>query len=246
MLFRENNFRYHLHSLQAIGRGAPPPREQSPALGRASPCTLTVLGSLTVECALVLFLFFMGMVTVISFMEIFPLQVQRQSRLRERVEMVGMGYDSWEGAPQEVSLPDLYTWRPQISVTVLPPVVFTSEVTVHTWTGYQGDGEDQGTEEIVYVAQNGKVYHRRSTCSYLKLSVEGITREELSWRRSEDGSKYRPCEKCIDGKTPSYVYITGSGDHYHSLVTCSGLKRTVRVVPLSQVCEWAACSRCGG
>ena len=46
MLFRENNFRYHLHSLQAIGRGAPPPREQSPALGRASPCTLTVSGGL--------------------------------------------------------------------------------------------------------------------------------------------------------------------------------------------------------
>ena len=204
-------------------------------------------GSLTVECALVLFLFFLGTVTLISFMDIYRVQVQRQSQLRERVEELGMLRSFGESGAEEVQLPDVYLWSPAVSFVSLPPVVLTGSVKVHAWTGYSGEEQGQGqAEEMVYVAQTGSVYHRSPDCSYLALSIEAVSREDLPRRRNEDGGSYSPCERCIrEGQIPSSVYITGSGDRYHSQITCSGLKRTVRMVERSEVAGWRACSRCG-
>lgn len=54
------------------------------------------------------------------------------------------------------------------------------------------------------------------------------------------------CETCSRHQNPSgTVYITGSGNRYHNDASCSGLKRTVRLVKKSQLGDMHVCSKCG-
>lgn len=119
---------------------------------------------------------------------------------------------------------------------------------VRAWTGRQEgskDGEAQeGEEEWVYVTVNGSVYHRDRECTHIRLSVHAVDRGAIPNLRNSGGGKYYPCEACRgNGKN---VYITETGDRYHSSVTCKGLKRGVLRVRLSEVESWSPCSRCGG
>lgn len=119
---------------------------------------------------------------------------------------------------------------------------------VRAWTGSQGntgDSEAQGgKEEWVYVTVSGSVYHRDRECTHIRLSVHAVDRGSIPNLRNTGGGKYYPCEACLgSGKK---VYITETGDRYHSSVTCKGLKRGVLRVRLSEVESWSPCSRCGG
>lgn len=118
---------------------------------------------------------------------------------------------------------------------------------VRAWTGKisagGGEKEDGEAEEKVYVTANGNVYHRSRECTHIRLSVRQESKSRVSGLRNADGGKYHPCEKC--GGSGSQVYITDTGDRYHSSAACSGLKREVIEVSLSQVEGWKACSRCG-
>ena len=58
---------------------------------------------------------------------------------------------------------------------------------------------------------------------------------------------YTACRLC--GGEPglfSYYYVTEEGERYHTSLSCSGLKRTVYLVRLSEAEGRTACSRCGG
>jgi hypothetical protein len=119
---------------------------------------------------------------------------------------------------------------------------------VRAWTGRQGDNRDgeaqEGKEEWVYVTVNGSVYHKDRECTHIRLSVHAVDRSAIPNLRNTGGGKYYPCEACRgSGKN---VYITETGDRYHSSVTCKGLKRGVLRVRLSEVESWSPCSRCGG
>ena len=55
-------------------------------------------------------------------------------------------------------------------------------------------------------------------------------------------------ETAFSGETrepEEMVYVTSSGNRYHNLATCSGLKRTVKLVKESQLGGMHACSSCG-
>ena len=41
------------------------------------------------------------------------------------------------------------------------------------------------------------------------------------------------------------IYITSQGNRYHTQLNCSGLKRTIYTVPLSQTGGRGRCSKCG-
>lgn len=91
---------------------------------------------------------------------------------------------------------------------------------------------------MVYVTETGTVYHKKAGCRYLKVSINQISGSSLTHARNDSGQKYSPCESCSRNQKPSgVVYVTSSGNRYHNLATCSGLKRTVKLVKESQLEE---------
>ena len=61
--------------------------------------------------------------------------------------------------------------------------------------------------------------------------------------KNEYGEVYGKCKLCRE-PCGMLVYITKEGNCYHSERSCSGLKRTVRQVAMSQVQGRACCIRC--
>ena len=124
---------------------------------------------------------------------------------------------------------------------------FSSKCVMHTFTGYE-KGLDERTiedrkEEYVYITETGTVYHKNRECSYLRLSIKETSKDSLKTLRNTSGHKYYPCEKC-GAHAGSSVYITSDGTCYHSSLDCSGLKRTVRCIPISEAGGRGPCSRC--
>lgn len=111
------------------------------------------------------------------------------------------------------------------------------------WTG-DGDTCADEMEDYVYVTKNGTVYHRSRGCSYLDLSIQAVESGTVDSRRNKGGGKYYACS-CVSGKDTGVLYITDYGTSYHQNLACSGLKRTVYMVPLSKVGGKGACSKCG-
>ncbi len=122
----------------------------------------------------------------------------------------------------------------------------TQRVMAHGWIGYTGiDIKYENNDEIiVYVTPHGTVYHKNRNCTHIQLSIQPYLKKDIEEKRNESGGKYYPCERC-GSHSKDIIYITDTGDRYHSTVTCSGLKREIIEVPLSQVGKRNPCSRCG-
>lgn len=117
-------------------------------------------------------------------------------------------------------------------------------VKARKWTGRNvSDGEE--SEIWVYITKNGRVYHRTKKCSYLDLTIRGVSPDEVAGLRNKSGAKYKPCKKCAKSAY-TYVYITDYGDSYHGDLGCGGLKRSIYRVKISEVGDKKACVKCGG
>ena len=124
---------------------------------------------------------------------------------------------------------------------------YKEKMRIKGWTGYAKElFDDNGSQQMVYITETGLVYHLNYNCSYLEPSVRSVSGEALESLRNKDGEKYRKCPLCT-GKNMSsaQVYITDYGNRYHCSKTCSGLKRKIYRVPVSEVKGKAACSKCG-
>ena len=104
----------------------------------------------------------------------------------------------------------------------------------------------QTDKTIVYVAENGVVYHRSRDCAYIDLSLHGVMSGALEGIRNSQGGKYYPCERCAEGESAgqSVVYITDTGTRYHISSQCPGLSRTVYEMELTPDCDLPPCHRC--
>ena len=219
--------------------------------GKVSSCTpLCKLrkASLAVETALVLPLFFLGMVTMISFMDIYQIQTEHLSALCEKAKEAGMYAYVLDGSGvDEITLPDAYTYEPVGGLIPLPKVWMFNTVKVHAWTGTEHQAFEDGTESepMVYVTDSGTVCHKSLGCSYLNLSVIRTSGRSVTTMRNDYGEKYSACETCSRSQKPGgSVYITKKGNRYHNLESCSGLKRSVRMVKENEA-GMPVCSRCG-
>ena len=138
----------------------------------------------------------------------------------------------------------VYQVRIPVPLFQIPLVRYEETMRIKGWTGYERAGFGGEDDETVYITETGLVYHKDYHCTHLDLSIRMASGEEVSSLRNESGGKYYACEHC-GGGSGGAVYITLYGDRYHSSLSCSGLKRTVYAVPLSEAVGKGACSKCG-
>lgn len=122
----------------------------------------------------------------------------------------------------------------------------SQQVCQRAWTGAGEESSGAaaaGAATPVYVAENGSVYHISQSCTHLLLSVQQVELESVAGLRNEDGGKYYPCERCMQGEAHTVVYITAEGNRYHSDRHCAGIKRTVTETTLGAT-DLPPCSRC--
>lgn len=208
--------------------------------------------SIGLETAMVLPFFLLGTVNMICFMDVYRIQTEHLSALCQKAKEAGMYAYVLDGSGvEEITLPDVYSYKPIGGLIPLPEVWMHNTVKVHAWTGTDhealaGGGEDAETEHMVFVTESGSVYHKDLGCSYLDLSIHQVSGSNVESMRNENGERYQACEICSrNQKAEGTVFITESGNRYHNLETCSGLKRSVRLVKESQTGDLCACSRCG-
>lgn len=103
---------------------------------KVSFCALNKKASLALETALVLPMFLLGMVTMISFMDIYRIQTEHLQALCEKTKEAGMYAYVLDGkGPEEITLPDVYAYTPIGAFVPLPKVWMHNTVKVHAWTG---------------------------------------------------------------------------------------------------------------
>lgn len=138
----------------------------------------------------------------------------------------------------------VYQIRIPVPMFIQDGITRTDTIRMKAWTGYEKEFLGLNEDETVYVTETGLVYHKDYHCTYLDLSIQMVSAGNIDNLRNTDGGKYYACRIC-GGGNKSQVYITDSGNKYHGSLSCSGLKRTVYAVPLSEVIGKGACVRCG-
>lgn len=157
-------------------------------------------------------------------------------------------FDKEENMQDVISVTLFYRVEPMFGIMGFSGFSMSNRCRMKAWTGYRQpiDKESEnGEEELVYVTENGSVYHKSRQCTHLTLSVREVEKKSLEVLRNEDGGKYYACELCQIGNQQS-VFLTDEGNRYHTSLMCSGLKRTVYIIRLSEAGGRRACSRCGG
>lgn len=124
---------------------------------------------------------------------------------------------------------------------------FVNRARVRAFTGYDNTLSENlnQDEEIVFITPTGSVYHRDRNCKHLNVSISKVTAEGIKNRRNKNGGKYYICEYCGNKQGNGSYYITDYGDRYHKVISCSGLKRDVKAIPISEVNGRSACKTCG-
>lgn len=120
---------------------------------------------------------------------------------------------------------------------------FTQKIRQKAMTGYVPDG-DERNEGIVYITPHESVYHTDLNCTHLALD---ISVDEHVEKYLQGETSYQECEKCTKYHQGDIfcLYIAKEGDAYHTDLTCSGLKRTVKQVDKSTLKGVKPCQRCG-
>ena len=162
--------------------------------GKVSLCTFLKKASLTLETAMVLPLFFFGVRTLLSFMDIYKVQTEHLTGLCQKAKEAGMyAYGAGGSGTETITLPDVYSYQPIGGLIPLPKIWFHNTIKVHTWNGviYENGKDTVESQPMVYVTESGSVYHRKLGCSYLNLSVQQISGSSVKASKNAYGEKYQ-------------------------------------------------------
>lgn len=127
----------------------------------------------------------------------------------------------------------------------IPVAAKEEKIRIKGWTGYEVKQTDAIENTMVYVTDYGIVYHMDRNCTHLDLSIRAVEQSEVSNLRNLSGGSYQACTSCVrrmDAKQK--VYVTDYGERYHSTLDCSGLKRSIYVISLTDVHGLGGCSKC--
>jgi len=270
-------------TIRLIFNGILPTRNTSLICSKRASAFTSKKGSITVEAAMAVPLFFFAVICLLYLMEIMAVQTAVRSGLQYAGKMaaqescvsvklspaavrsdvvntigadrlarsiVAGGSGGIDCSASKISprtgigeLSAKYKIRIPVPVFRIAMLSFEDKMQIKVWNGYEKAGFGADNEGMVYVTETGIVYHRNYHCTHLKLSIRTVQSEELKNLRNKNGGKYHACERC--GGNGSGIYITDTGDRYHSSLSCSGLKRTVYAIPLSEAAGKRACSKCG-
>lgn len=111
----------------------------------------------------------------------------------------------------------------------------------YAWKGYNIP-EQERIQKVFYVTKDSEVYHLRTTCTHLSLSIRRVNGPNYIQERENQGLAIRACTKCKNKQKTDWVYITKEGDCYHLDLGCSALKRTI--YSISDTKGYRPCSRC--
>lgn len=166
--------------------------------------------------------------------------------------IAGIGYQDtcYDTATGELTISLNYGLKPAFSLFQHKSIRARQNIYTRAFIGGKllTDNPDAADSEktIVYVAENGMVYHRNRSCAHIDISFHMVGTSGIGDLRNTGGAKYYPCELCMGhSSSGSMVYITDTGNRYHSSSACSGLKRTVYEMVLTEDCILPPCSRCG-
>lgn len=113
------------------------------------------------------------------------------------------------------------------------------------WVGDKPHKKSEDEDPYVYITKTGYAYHSTSSCSHIDLGISQITKSQLESARNQSGGKYHRCSKCGKKvKNANVFYIADYGTTYHTDINCSGLKRSVSKVRLSEVGNRTPCKHC--
>ena len=126
----------------------PPTNGVNPRLSeKVSFCALETRikrASIAVETVLVLPLFFLGMITMISFMDVYKIQTEHFQSLCEKAKEAGMyAYVVDDKGPEEITLPDVYSYTPVGGLIPLPKVWMHNTVKVHACRCFPGEWDQR-------------------------------------------------------------------------------------------------------
>lgn len=198
-------------------------------------------GSFTIEAAVVLPVFMLGMATLVSvLLMLLTLQRMQASLFISAQELAQECED--EDDEEYIRLEKKADLRPLTGFFGPLSMHVERKCLVHAWCGYIDPYCDEG---YVYITDDSEVYHLSRDCTHIKLSVEGSSPDEIASMRNRDGKKYRPCSICHSSLSDTRLFITPEGDRFHNSITCSALKRTVRAIKISEIGDRRPCSRCG-
>lgn len=158
---------------------------------------------------------------------------------------VGISLITSEFTEDEIHLKATYHVKLPVKIFWVWDFEMEQRADCRKWTGWNA-AEKSGEGDVwVYITDTGSVYHTKSTCTHLELSIQSVNYSELAELRNENGGRYRECQQCANTNNAfGRIYITNQGDCYHTDLGCSGIKRTVRMVRLSEVGTRRECSRC--
>lgn len=209
-------------------------------------------GSMTVEAAVAIPVFLFAILNLLSIILMFGEYSTNLADMHQRAKMLSVHAHVMEDG-QDVDN-DLIIQTKVLKLEPMIPVMgFGTKRTIvncrmRKWTGYDvtGNSGEQVGEEWVYITPFGESYHRSRDCRYLNLKIHAALVEQVGSYRNKSGEKYYPCETCGNKSRMGICFYTEYGNRYHLVPNCSGLKRTVKTVRLSEVGNRHACSYCGG
>ncbi len=146
-----------------------------------------------------------------------------------------------------IELHSSYYVSPFFSLSPTAGFLTGQTAVVRAFTGYDNltSVNVAQKEEYVFITEYGTAYHRDRGCPYLDLSVRKEFDDNLSALRNKDGEKYRACQGCAGTVATNLIFVTDYGETYHSDILCSGLRRSIESVPVSQVGGRSPCPKCG-
>lgn len=164
----------------------------------------------------------------------------------DRTKVMGKSIFGTEGEEDIVDMVITYQVKPMVSIVAFSRFSMVNRCRMRAWTGYDNttsEGNAQG-EEAVYITTTGTVYHTNRNCTHLELSVTSISADLVKHKKNENQERYSACGLCKESNQSGTVFITQQGNRYHRNRTCSGLKRGISTIPISQTGSRPICSRC--